>query len=162
MNGYESNFCSQFPGIQDLRVAWRHMRMWTAHGHSDPSLLHATHIKISGSLASHSPHNSVGRLQLDRRSCYFHQRRLALLHRRSTWNFPFISGFLFRWLLLVVYQVGVLIEEPFCLHALDEQCEHILAAIHDALAMQSSVNERVLAKRKACVDSLFPNGHPSS
>ncbi|XP_078445828.1 voltage-dependent chloride channel 1, chloroplastic-like [Wolffia australiana] len=63
--------------------------------------------------------------------------------------------------LFCIEEVGVLIEEPFPMLALDEQCEQVLGTIRDTMAIRSSVNERVLSKRKKThLEEPCPNGRP--
>ncbi|CAA6673354.1 unnamed protein product [Spirodela intermedia] len=64
--------------------------------------------------------------------------------------------------LFCIEEVGVLIEEPFSMLAIDELCEQLLGTIREALAMQSLVHDQVLAKRKTHLEENSPNGRPCS
>lgn len=63
----------------------------------------------------------------------------------------------------IAFQVGVLIEEPFPMLALDAQCKQLHDSIKDVMAVQNSVHSRLVAKTKDHRDSRCTNnGWPSS
>jgi predicted membrane chloride channel (bestrophin family) len=47
------------------------------------------------------------------------------------------------------FQVGVLIEEPFPMLALDAQCKQLHDSMHDMMSVQDLVRKRLVAKTKA-------------
>lgn len=60
------------------------------------------------------------------------------------------------------FQVGVLIEEPFPMLALDELCKQLHSSIREAIAMENSVHARLLTKMKGHSDGYSVNGWPNS
>ncbi|VFQ75672.1 unnamed protein product [Cuscuta campestris] len=63
--------------------------------------------------------------------------------------------------LFCIEEVGVLIEEPFPMLALDELCNALHESIREAMANEKAIQENIGAKRKArftsrngCSDSL--------
>ncbi|XP_047089129.1 UPF0187 protein At3g61320, chloroplastic-like [Lolium rigidum] len=65
--------------------------------------------------------------------------------------------------LFCIEEVGVLIEEPFPMLALDAQCKQLHDSMHDMMSVQDSVRKRLVAKTKARRRGRLPqNGWPSS
>lgn len=66
--------------------------------------------------------------------------------------------------LFCIEEVGVLIEEPFPMLALDEQCKQLHDSMHDMMSVQDSVRKRLVAKTKSQQRSgRYPNnGRPGS
>ncbi|MQL91941.1 hypothetical protein Taro_024572, partial [Colocasia esculenta] len=60
-----------------------------------------------------------------------------------------------------IEEVGVLIEEPFSVLALDELCDQLLGSIQETLAIHNLVQEQVLARRKSQMDGHSANGRPN-
>lgn len=56
----------------------------------------------------------------------------------------------------------MLIEEPFPMLALDELCKQLHNSIKDAIAIENSVHERLLAKLNIHPDEHSINGWPNS
>lgn len=59
-------------------------------------------------------------------------------------------------------QVGVLIEEPFPMLALDELCKVVCNDIQDNIAIQKTIQMHITAKRKTHHREHTPNGWPAS
>ncbi|XP_042407774.1 UPF0187 protein At3g61320, chloroplastic-like isoform X1 [Zingiber officinale] len=64
--------------------------------------------------------------------------------------------------LFCIEEVGVLIEEPFPMLALDELCKQLQNRIREAIATENSVHERLLCKTKGRPDGHSVNGWPNS
>ncbi|WOL10117.1 hypothetical protein Cni_G18871 [Canna indica] len=64
--------------------------------------------------------------------------------------------------LFCIEEVGVLIEEPFPMLALDELCRQLHNSIQEAIAIQNSVHARLLAKMKGHSDGHSVNGWHNS
>ncbi|XP_074591951.1 voltage-dependent chloride channel 1, chloroplastic-like isoform X1 [Curcuma longa] len=64
--------------------------------------------------------------------------------------------------LFCIEEVGVLIEEPFPMLALDELCKQLQNRIREAIATEHSVHERLLSKTKGHPDGHSVNGWPNS
>ncbi|GAB4861780.1 Voltage-dependent chloride channel 1, chloroplastic [Ancistrocladus abbreviatus] len=64
--------------------------------------------------------------------------------------------------LFCIEEVGVLIEEPFPMLALDELCKVVRSNIQEALAVEKAIQARVNAKRKIHEPQHSSNGQPSS
>ncbi|KAL5859745.1 hypothetical protein ACOSQ4_001041 [Xanthoceras sorbifolium] len=64
--------------------------------------------------------------------------------------------------LFCIEEVGVLIEEPFPMLALDELCNLVHSNIKEAIATQKVIQTRVIAKRKIHSCEHSPNGRPNS
>ncbi|KAI9180632.1 hypothetical protein LWI28_006821 [Acer negundo] len=64
--------------------------------------------------------------------------------------------------LFCIEEVGVLIEEPFPMLALDELCNLVHSNIKEAIANQKVIKARVTAKRKSHSCQHSPNGRPNS
>lgn len=65
--------------------------------------------------------------------------------------------------LFCIEEVGVLIEEPFPMLALDALCKQLHDGIKDVIAVQSSVHTRLVGKAKGRGGSRrTDNGWPSS
>ncbi|KAK1653792.1 hypothetical protein QYE76_071597 [Lolium multiflorum] len=65
--------------------------------------------------------------------------------------------------LFCIEEVGVLIEEPFPMLALDAQCKQLHDSMHDMMSVQDSVRKRLVAKTKARRRTRLPqNGWLSS
>jgi len=60
------------------------------------------------------------------------------------------------------FQVGVLIEDPFPMLALDGLCKQLHESIREAMAMENSVHMRLAAKKKGHPDGHPVNGWPNS
>lgn len=58
--------------------------------------------------------------------------------------------------------MGVLIEEPFPMLALDELCKLVHNNIQEAIASEKLIQAQLIAKRKNHADEHSPNGRPSS
>lgn len=59
-------------------------------------------------------------------------------------------------------QVGVLIEEPFPMLALDELCKVAHSNIQEAIESEKLIQAQLIAKRKSHSDERSHNGRPSS
>lgn len=64
--------------------------------------------------------------------------------------------------LFCIEEVGVLIEEPFPMLALDEVCKLVRNNIQDAVASEKSIQTQLRAKRKIHAGEQSPNGRPCS
>lgn len=64
--------------------------------------------------------------------------------------------------LFCIEEVGVLIEEPFPMLALDELCDLVQNNIHEAIATEKVIQARLVAKRKSKPNEHSPNGRPKS
>ncbi|XP_034709144.1 UPF0187 protein At3g61320, chloroplastic-like [Vitis riparia] len=64
--------------------------------------------------------------------------------------------------LFCIEEVGVLIEEPFPMLALDELCKLVHNNIQEAIASEKLIQAQLIAKRKNHADEHSPNGRPSS
>lgn len=64
--------------------------------------------------------------------------------------------------LFCIEEVGVLIEEPFPMLALDELCQRVHDNIHEAMANEKQIQELVNSKRKRSFSEHSPNGWPTS
>ncbi|GAA0150726.1 hypothetical protein LIER_09601 [Lithospermum erythrorhizon] len=64
--------------------------------------------------------------------------------------------------LFCIEEVGVLIEEPFPMLALDELCELVQINIHEAVANENTIRAQVMAKGKRRSNIHAPNGWHSS
>ncbi|KAM7260870.1 hypothetical protein ACFE04_026345 [Oxalis oulophora] len=64
--------------------------------------------------------------------------------------------------LFCIEEVGVLIEEPFPMLALDELCDHVRDNIQEAIATEKAIKARLNSKRKSHSPEHSPNGWPSS
>ncbi|XP_008806803.1 UPF0187 protein At3g61320, chloroplastic-like isoform X1 [Phoenix dactylifera] len=64
--------------------------------------------------------------------------------------------------LFCIEEVGVLIEEPFPMLALDELCKQLHDSIREAVAIENQVRVRLLAKMDGHFDGHPVNGWPSS
>ncbi|CAM0871136.1 unnamed protein product [Alopecurus aequalis] len=65
--------------------------------------------------------------------------------------------------LFCIEEVGVLIEEPFPMLALDAQCKQLHDSMHDMMSVQDSVRKRLVAKTQAHIRTRLPqNGWPGS
>ncbi|KAL3369052.1 hypothetical protein AABB24_009713 [Solanum stoloniferum] len=64
--------------------------------------------------------------------------------------------------LFCIEEVGVLIEEPFPMLALDELCQRVHDNIHEAMANEKQIQEIVNSKRKRSFSEHSPNGWPTS
>lgn len=64
--------------------------------------------------------------------------------------------------LFCIEEVGVLIEEPFPMLALDELCKVLYTNIQEAIATQKTIQMRVNAKRKTHHNKHSSNGWPAS
>ncbi|XP_068640879.1 voltage-dependent chloride channel 1, chloroplastic-like [Aristolochia californica] len=64
--------------------------------------------------------------------------------------------------LFCIEEVGVLIEEPFPMLALDELCNLVHDSIQEAIAMESVVKVQLLSKKKSHSKKCSTNGRPSS
>ncbi|KAK3194825.1 hypothetical protein Dsin_026135 [Dipteronia sinensis] len=64
--------------------------------------------------------------------------------------------------LFCIEEVGVLIEEPFPMLALDELCSLVNSNIKEAIANQKVIKAQVIAKRKSHSCQHSPNGRPNS
>ncbi|KAL2892215.1 hypothetical protein RDABS01_008124 [Bienertia sinuspersici] len=63
--------------------------------------------------------------------------------------------------LFCIEEVGVLIEEPFPMLALEELCKAACTNIQDAIATQKAIQMQVSAKMKTCQNQHSTNGWPS-
>ncbi|KAL5994812.1 Voltage-dependent chloride channel 1, chloroplastic [Asimina triloba] len=62
----------------------------------------------------------------------------------------------------VIVEVGVLIEEPFPMLALDELCNLVHNSIQEAIAIEDSIRRQLLARqKKLCQDGHPTNGRPN-
>lgn len=59
-------------------------------------------------------------------------------------------------------QVGVLIEEPFPMLALDELCKRVNNNIRESIASEKLIQVQLNAKRKSPATEHSPNGRPTS
>lgn len=64
--------------------------------------------------------------------------------------------------LFCIEEVGVLIEEPFPMLALDELCNLVQSNIQEAIATQKVIQAQVSAKRKSHSYQHCANGWPNS
>ncbi|XP_010670570.2 voltage-dependent chloride channel 1, chloroplastic [Beta vulgaris subsp. vulgaris] len=64
--------------------------------------------------------------------------------------------------LFCIEEVGVLIEEPFPMLALDELCKVVCNDIQDNIAIQKTIQMHITAKRKTHHREHTPNGWPAS
>ncbi|PSS24294.1 UPF0187 protein [Actinidia chinensis var. chinensis] len=64
--------------------------------------------------------------------------------------------------LFCIEEVGVLIEEPFPMLALDELCKLVHSNIQEAIATEKLIQAQLKAKRKSRSSEHSPNGWPSS
>ncbi|KAF3440635.1 hypothetical protein FNV43_RR18919 [Rhamnella rubrinervis] len=62
--------------------------------------------------------------------------------------------------LFCIEEVGVLIEEPFPMLALDDLCNTVLKNIQEAIESESQIQARLAAKRKTRAKQHSPNGQP--
>ncbi|GAB2232307.1 hypothetical protein Droror1_Dr00011339 [Drosera rotundifolia] len=63
--------------------------------------------------------------------------------------------------LFCIEEVGVLIEEPFPMLALDELCKEVASSIREAIVMEKAVKAQVMAKRKVYDPHPSTNGFPN-
>ncbi|XP_060213301.1 voltage-dependent chloride channel 1, chloroplastic-like [Lycium barbarum] len=63
--------------------------------------------------------------------------------------------------LFCIEEVGVLIEEPFPMLALDELCQRVRDNIQEAMANEKQIQERLNSKRKRSFSEHSPNGWPT-
>ncbi|KAL9272256.1 Voltage-dependent chloride channel 1, chloroplastic-like protein [Drosera capensis] len=63
--------------------------------------------------------------------------------------------------LFCIEEVGVLIEEPFPMLALDELCKEVASSIREAIVMEKAVKAQVMAKRKVHDPHRSSNGWPN-
>ncbi|KAJ8541886.1 hypothetical protein K7X08_016752 [Anisodus acutangulus] len=63
--------------------------------------------------------------------------------------------------LFCIEEVGVLIEEPFPMLALDELCHRVRDNIQEAMANEKQIQERLNSKRKRRFSEHSPNGWPT-
>ncbi|ONK56970.1 uncharacterized protein A4U43_C10F15210 [Asparagus officinalis] len=64
--------------------------------------------------------------------------------------------------LFCIEEVGVLIEEPFPMLALDELCKQLHESIQEAMAIENAVHMRLAAKKKRHSESHHINGWSNS
>lgn len=64
--------------------------------------------------------------------------------------------------LFCIEEVGVLIEEPFPMLALDEKCKVVCTNIQEAIATETTVHAHLLAKSKSRNTEHSSNGRPAS
>ncbi|XP_050237524.1 voltage-dependent chloride channel 1, chloroplastic-like [Mercurialis annua] len=64
--------------------------------------------------------------------------------------------------LFCIEEVGVLIEEPFPMLALDELCDLVKSNIREAVASEKAIQNQLIAKRQRHVCEHLSNGRPSS
>ncbi|KAK3009583.1 hypothetical protein RJ639_014271 [Escallonia herrerae] len=64
--------------------------------------------------------------------------------------------------LFCIEEVGVLIEEPFPMLALDDLCKLVQNNIQEAMANEKMIRERLVSKRKKVPREHSPNGLPAS
>ncbi|KAJ1403543.1 Bestrophin/UPF0187 [Sesbania bispinosa] len=64
--------------------------------------------------------------------------------------------------LFCIEEVGVLIEEPFPMLALDDLCQKAQNGIQEALAIENSIHAHLVAKRNRHFKEHSPNGWPNS
>ncbi|KAJ4954586.1 hypothetical protein NE237_011369 [Protea cynaroides] len=64
--------------------------------------------------------------------------------------------------LFCIEEVGVLIEEPFPMLALDELCNLVHDSIQEAIAMEHLIHDQLLTKRKNHSNEHLTNGRPTS
>lgn len=64
--------------------------------------------------------------------------------------------------LFCIEEVGVLIEEPFPMLALDEFCKVVCSNIQEAIANEKTIQAHFAAKRKSRGTEHSPNGRPAS
>ncbi|GAV81053.1 Bestrophin domain-containing protein [Cephalotus follicularis] len=64
--------------------------------------------------------------------------------------------------LFCIEEVGVLIEEPFPMLALDELCDHVHDNIQEAIATEKVILSQLTSKRKRHSKNHSPNGWPTS
>ncbi|KAJ4980998.1 hypothetical protein NE237_031835 [Protea cynaroides] len=64
--------------------------------------------------------------------------------------------------LFCIEEVGVLIEEPFPMLALDELCNLVHDSIQEAIAMEHLIHDQLLARRKNHSNEHLTNGRPTS
>ncbi|RVW81187.1 UPF0187 protein, chloroplastic [Vitis vinifera] len=138
-------FISQSLQLLNLDDAKRHVLGETpqgkpAHGHSYPPLIYPPDLKVSGPLASHSPHHPL-------EDCNWIVVPATFISAAS---------------LFCIEEVGVLIEEPFPMLALDELCKLVHNNIQEAIASEKLIQAQLIAKRKNHADEHSPNGRPSS
>lgn len=57
-------------------------------------------------------------------------------------------------------QVGVLIEEPFPMLALDELCEQVRRSVEEAVESRGVIRDRIHAKLKGKLQEQWHNGRP--
>ncbi|KAK3428667.1 hypothetical protein EUGRSUZ_E00157 [Eucalyptus grandis] len=62
--------------------------------------------------------------------------------------------------LFCIEEVGVLIEEPFPMLALDELCNLVRENIQEAIRTEKAIGKHLLAKRKSPIHEQSPNGRP--
>lgn len=64
--------------------------------------------------------------------------------------------------LFCIEEVGVLIEEPFPMLALDDLCKSVQTNVREALAREKLIQARLAAKGKIQPEQQFQNGQPKS
>nr|XP_043629165.1 UPF0187 protein At3g61320, chloroplastic-like [Erigeron canadensis] len=64
--------------------------------------------------------------------------------------------------LFCIEEVGVLIEEPFQMLALDELCIRTCDHVQEAMKSENKIRETLILKKEAKSRNLSPNGHPTS
>lgn len=64
--------------------------------------------------------------------------------------------------LFCIEEVGVLIEEPFPMLALDDLCKSVQTNVQEALAREKLIQARLAAKGKIQPEQQFQNGQPKS
>ncbi|KAK9144892.1 hypothetical protein Sjap_004795 [Stephania japonica] len=63
--------------------------------------------------------------------------------------------------LFCIEEVGVLIEEPFPMLALDETCKVVRDSIQEAISMENDIRERIRTRQKHHKKKITSNGHPN-
>ncbi|KAK9094806.1 hypothetical protein Scep_026275 [Stephania cephalantha] len=63
--------------------------------------------------------------------------------------------------LFCIEEVGVLIEEPFPMLALDEVCKVVCDSIQEAISMENGIRERIRTRQKHHNKKITSNGHPN-
>ncbi|KAK9121253.1 hypothetical protein Syun_018870 [Stephania yunnanensis] len=63
--------------------------------------------------------------------------------------------------LFCIEEVGVLIEEPFPMLALDEVCKVVHDSIQEAISMENGIRERIRTRQKHHNKKITSNGHPN-
>ncbi|KAI3693378.1 hypothetical protein L6452_33213 [Arctium lappa] len=64
--------------------------------------------------------------------------------------------------LFCIEEVGVLIEEPFQMLALDELCKHVCNDVQESMKSEKKIRETLVAKKEAAASmNPSPSGHPT-